>query len=306
VAEIVVVGSVNIDMTCYLARWPSVGETVTAVQSTSAVGGKGANQAVAAARLGGQVRFIGAVGSDAFGKVALDALKTNAVATTVEEIGQQTGMAFIDVGPDGRNIIRLHAGANGLLSAQTVEGKADKFRSAKVLLLQNEIGVEASLAAARAGRAAGARVIMDPAPAPVPMWPVEHFKAFDLITPNATEAGVLLGETPETLQQGIISARALEQSLGCGVIITMGELGAAWSVGESSGTSVCPKVEAIDTVAAGDCFNGALAVALAKGSALDAAIAFAMRAAGIATTRRGAIDSLPYLQDVEGKERCST
>jgi ribokinase len=140
---------------------------------------------------------------------------------------------------------------------------------------------------------------MDPAPAPVPMWPMEHFKAFDLITPNATEAGVLLGETPETLQQGLTAARALEQSVGCGVIITMGELGAAWSAGASSGTSVCPKVDAIDTVAAGDCFNGALAVALAKGWALDGAIAFAMRAAGIATTRRGAINSLPYLHDLE-------
>jgi ribokinase len=298
VAEIIVVGSVNVDMTCYLARWPSVGETVTAVQSTSAVGGKGANQAVAAARLGGDVRFIGAVGADPFGKVALDTMNANAVMTTVEEIGQHTGIAFIDVGPDSRNIIRLQAGANGLLSAQTVESNADQFRSAKVLLLQNEIGIETSLAAARAGRAAGAMVIMDPAPAPVPMWPIDHFKAFDLITPNATEAGVLLGTTPKTLQQGIAAAQALEQNLGCGVIITMGELGAAWSVGASSGTSLCPKVDAVDTVAAGDCFNGSLAVALAKGSSFEAAIAFAMRAAGIATTRRGAIDSLPYLGDL--------
>jgi ribokinase len=302
VAEIVVVGSVNIDMTCYLARWPSVGETVTALQSTSTVGGKGANQAVAAARLGGKVRFIGAVGADAFGKVALDALDSNAVAATVEHIGQHTGMAFIDVGPDGRNIIRLLAGANGMLSAQSVEGNADQFRSAKVLLLQNEIGIAASLAAARAGRAAGAMIIMDPAPAPAPMWPMDHFKAFDLITPNATEAGVLLGQTPDTLQQGLSAARALEHSLGCGVIITMGDIGAAWSVGASSGTSICRKVDAIDTVAAGDCFNGALAVALAKGAALDAAIAFAMRAAGIATTRRGAIESLPYLSDLESAE----
>jgi ribokinase len=302
VSEIIVVGSVNIDMTCYLARWPSVGETVTAVKSTSSLGGKGANQAVAAARLGGDVCFIGAVGADGFGRGALETLKANAVATTAEEIGQHTGMAFIDVGPDGRNIIRLQAGANGLLSAQTVERSAAQFRSAKVLLLQNEIGIEVSLAAARAGRAAGALVIMDPAPAPVPMWPAEHFRAFDLITPNATEAGVLLGQTPETLQQGIAAARALETSLGCGVIITMGELGAAWSFGAFSGTSVCPKVDAIDTVAAGDCFNGALAVGLAKGAALDAAIAFAMRAAGIATTRRGAIDSLPYLTDLDGAE----
>jgi ribokinase len=300
VAEIIVVGSVNIDMTCYLARWPSVGETVTAVQSTTAVGGKGANQAVAAARLGGAVHFIGAIGADPFGQVALAALHTNAVATTVAEMGLHTGMAFIDVGPDGRNIIRLHAGANGRLMAQAVEDKTDQFRSAKVVLLQNEIGIETSLAAARCGSAAGAMVIMDPAPAPVPMWPLDYFKAFDLITPNATEAGALLGKTPTTLTDGMEAARVLEQNLGCGAIITMGELGAAWSVGASSGTSICPKVQAVDTVAAGDCFNGALAVALAKDLALDAAIAFAMHAAGIATTRRGAIDSLPYLQDLGG------
>jgi ribokinase len=297
-SEIVVVGSVNIDMTCYLDRWPAVGETVTALESTSCVGGKGANQAVSAARLGGRVLFVGAAGADTFGEAAREALEANDVAILLEEIGHQTGVAFIDVGPDGRNIIRLRAGANRLLDSATITGYADQFRLAKVMLLQNEIDVETSLTAARIGRAMGAITIMDPAPAPVPLWPKEYFQAFDLITPNATEAGALLGTTPTTLEEGTGSAQSLEAMLGCGVIITMGELGAAWSSGESRGSSPCPKVEAIDTVAAGDCFNGALAVAMAKGSDLGDAIDFAMAAAGLATTRRGAIDSLPYLKDL--------
>jgi ribokinase len=299
VSEIVVVGSVNVDMTCYLDRWPDVGETVTAVESSSRIGGKGANQAVSAARLGGKVLFVGAVGADTFGASARETLQTNGVALRLEELGDQTGAAFIDVGPDGRNIIRLRAGANRLLDRAAITGHEEQFRSAKVVLLQNEIDIETSLAAAMIGRAMGATTIMDPAPAPAPMWPNKHFEAFDLITPNATEAGVLIGRTPETLQQAIDAASSLEALLGCGVIITMGELGAAWSFGNARGSSPCPKVSAIDTVAAGDCFNGALAVALANGKDLPAAIDFAMTAAALATTKRGAIDSLPYFADLQ-------
>lgn len=297
-SDIVVVGSVNVDMTCYLDRWPEIGETVTALESTSCIGGKGANQAVSAARLGGEVLFMGAVGADTFGATARETLLANGVALRLEELGSQTGAAFIDVGPDGRNIIRLRAGANRLLDRATIIGHAEQFRSAKVVLLQNEIDVKASLSAAAVGRATGAMIIMDPAPAPAPMWPRAHFKAFDLITPNATEAGALIGTTPETLEQGINAAISLEAMLGCGVIITMGELGAAWSYGHVRGSRSCPKADAIDTVAAGDCFNGALAVGLANGKDLPAAIDFAMTAAALATTKRGAIDSLPYLADL--------
>ncbi len=298
-SDIVVVGSVNVDMTCYLNRWPEVGETVTALESTSCIGGKGANQAVSAARLGGNVLFMGAVGADTFGATARETMQANGVDLRLEELGSQTGAAFIDVGPDGRNIIRLRAGANRLLDRATITGHAEHFHSAKVVLLQNEIEVEASLAAAKIGRAVGAITIMDPAPAPAPMWPYAHFKAFDLITPNATEAGALIGTTPETLEQGINAATSLEAMLGCGVIITMGEVGAAWSYGRARGSSPCPKADAIDTVAAGDCFNGALAVALANGKDLAASIGFAMTAAALATTKRGAIDSLPYLADLQ-------
>lgn len=303
-AQIVVVGSVNIDLTCYLDRWPKVGETITALENTSCVGGKGANQAVAASRLGGHVLFVGAVGMDAFGKVAEDALAANDVLLAVEKIGLHTGLAFIDVGPDGCNIIRLSGGANRQMASARIDAVAPMFSDAKIVLLQNEIDVEVSHAAARIGRAAGAMVIMDPAPAPAPLWPNDLYAAFDIITPNATEAGALLGRLPATLQEGFEAAQSLEQALRCGVIITMGEQGVAWSVGISSGMLDCPVVDAIDTVAAGDCFNGAMAVALASGSALDTAIGFAMRAASMATTKRGALDSLPYLQDVE--KTCSS
>lgn len=298
-AQIVVVGSVNIDLTCYLERWPEIGETVTALESTSCVGGKGANQAVAASRLGGDVLFVGAIGMDSFGEVAEEALEANQVALAVDRVGLHTGLAFIDVGPDGRNIIRLRTGANRQIVSAKIDSIGPMFTGAKIVLLQNEIDIDASLAAARIGRGSGAMVIMDPAPAPDPLWPNELYSAFDIITPNATEAGMLLGSLPSTLQEGLATARSLERLLRCGVIVTMGESGVAWSVGTSSGTRPCPIVNAIDTVAAGDCFNGALAVALASGSALQDAIGFAMQAASIATTKRGAIDSLPFREDIE-------
>jgi ribokinase len=299
VAQIVVVGSVNIDLTCYLERWPEIGETVTALESTSCVGGKGANQAVAASRLGGDVLFVGAIGMDSFGEAAVEALEANQVALAVDRLGLHTGLAFIDVGPDGRNIIRLRTGANRQILSAKIDSIGPMFTGAKIVLLQNEIDIDASLAAARIGRGSGAMVIMDPAPAPDPLWPNDLYAAFDIITPNATEAGMLLGNLPTTLQEGLEAAKSLERAKRCGVIITMGECGVAWSVGDSVGTRPCPIVNAIDTVAAGDCFNGALAVALASGSALQDAIGFAIRAASIATTKRGAIDSLPFLQEIE-------
>lgn len=297
--KIVVVGSINIDLTVRLDRWPTIGETVFGTGSSTAVGGKGANQAVAASRLGAEAVFVGAIGGDAFGEMARQTLVKNDVRVELIEVDQDTGLAFIDVGPGGDNIIRLSPGANGALQPAHIDDMGVLFEGAKVVLLQNEIGIDASRAAAKLGRDAGALIVMDPAPAPVPMWTKEVFSDFDLVTPNSSEAGVILGKEPRTLGEGEEAAGALSRTVGTDVVVTMGELGTAWHFAGSSGHAECKKVDAIDTVAAGDCFNGALATAIADGATMGNAIDFASLAAGLATTRLGAIVSLPYLKEIE-------
>ncbi|TYC67065.1 ribokinase [Stappia sp. BW2] len=298
--SVTVVGSINIDLTSYLDRWPKIGETISVRETVTSLGGKGANQAVAAARLGANVNFIGAVGKDGFGAEAAAALRPEGVMTLLEELPDTaTGLAFIDVGPDGQNMIRLSAGANGRLSPDTVSKQADILGQSRVLLLQNEIGLETSLAAARPARQAGALVIMDPAPAPEPAWPAEVLTAFDILTPNAGEAGGLLGAEPRTLADAREAADAL-RTLGLrGAIVTMGADGVAWSIDGSAGALPAPKVHSIDTVAAGDCFNGAFAARIAMNKPIEEAIAFAMQAAALATTRKGAAASLPRLDELE-------
>lgn len=295
-----VVGSINIDLTNYLDRWPGIGETVTVRDTTSSLGGKGANQAIAAARLGAQVTLVGAIGKDGFGQDAGHQLRKSGIRTRLVEVHDvATGLAFIDVGPESDNIIRLSRGANGVIAEAHVEMHAIVIRESGVVLLQNEIGLAASLAAARFGRNAGALVIMDPAPAPVPVWDRSVFSCFDILTPNAHEAGNLLGRQPETLAEAQLAANDLREFGLRGAIVTMGEQGVAWSFDGSTGTLPAYPVSSVDTVAAGDCFNGALATGLTRGEDIGDAVAFAMRAAAIATTRKGASVSLPTLREVE-------
>ncbi|MHA7773524.1 ribokinase [Roseibium sp. M-1] len=298
--SVTIVGSINIDLTSYLDRWPKIGETITVRETITTLGGKGANQAVAAARLGAKANFIGAVGSDGFGSKAAGDLRSEGVGVLLAELPDtSTGLAFIDVGPDGQNVIRLSSGANGALSPADVARHENVIAASAVVLLQNEIGLAASWEAARLARKAGALVVMDPAPAPDPMWPREALTAFDVLTPNAGEAGGLLGAEPATLSEALEAANALRGLGLSGAIVTMGEQGVAWSIRDSRGTLPAPKVDTIDTVAAGDCFNGAFAARIAGGASIEAAIEFAMRAAALATTRKGAAASLPRLEELE-------
>lgn len=297
---VAVVGSVNIDLVSYLDRWPDVGETVAVRETTSSLGGKGANQAVASARLGADVTLVGAIGGDGFGQDAKSQLDRSGVRSRLSEIPNvSTGLAFIDVGPDGNNMIRLSGGANRSVSAAQVSLHAEAIRTSGVLLLQNEIGLPASLEAARIARDAGSLVIMDPAPAPDPTWRQDVFTSFDVLTPNAHEAGMLLGAQPATLEDGERAASLLVEMGLRGAIVTMGSLGVAWSFDGTLGSLPAFKVKSIDTVAAGDCFNGALATCLAEGASMRDAIAFALRAAAIATTRKGASVSLPTRLELE-------
>lgn len=297
---ITVVGSINVDLTSYLDRWPEVGETVAAVSTRTSLGGKGANQAVAAARLGSQVTMIGAVGKDSFGDAAVADIRAAGVELRVAELrDRSSGMAFIDVGPDGGNIIRLSQGANAVIDAKMIERHSDALRQSTVVLLQNEVPLSASLAAARIAHKAGGLVIMDPAPAPVPFWNESILKAFDIITPNTHETNLILGTRPTTLDEARVAAQALCQKVRRGAIVTMGRLGVAWCIDGEAGQMTAPNVSAIDTVAAGDCFNGAFAHGIAALETFDKAIVTAMDSAAFATTQRGASTSAPFKHQLE-------
>ncbi|WP_300061557.1 ribokinase [uncultured Roseobacter sp.] len=298
-SDVVVVGSVNIDLTSHLPRWPEVGETVTALRTDVGLGGKGANQAVAAARLGAGVSLIGAVGADAFGQQAVRMLGEDNLQLAIETQAQAaTGMAFIDVGPEGDNMIRLAPGANATLTPEIILRHAPLIAKAKVLLLQNEIPLAASLRAARIARQHGATVVMDPAPAPQPIWDAETLAAFDILTPNAHEAALIAGSAPSGLQAAEMTATALTTLGPRGAIVTMGAAGVAWQIGEAVGHRPARKVATVDTVSAGDCFNGALAVFLSQGCAAEQAIDLAADAAALATTRPGAAAAAPRLSEV--------
>ncbi|MEO9527126.1 ribokinase [Roseibium sp.] len=297
---VTVVGSINVDLTSYLDRWPQVGETVSVRETVFSLGGKGANQAVAAQRLGGAATFIGAVGTDGFAQQAVGDLRQEGVGALLREVPEAaTGLAFIDVGPEGGNMIRLAGGANLKLTPADIHRHADVLAESRVVLLQNEINLDTSLEAARLARRAGSLVIMDPAPAPSPAWPHGVLSEFDIITPNAHEAGGLLGWEPKTLQEGREVANRLQALCPRGAIVTMGGTGVAWALDGDNDCLPAPQVASIDTVAAGDCFNGALATKLGAGASPRAAIIFAMQAAALATTRKGAAASLPFLEDLQ-------
>lgn len=296
---IVVVGSLNMDVTAYLDRWVQPGETLLARDGVVTMGGKGGNQAVAAARLGAEVRMIAAIGNDGFGTDIIDRLRAeNITAYLSRPANCNTGMALIDVLPEGSNMIRLIPGANAKLNASAVQELAFAFDGAGIVLLQNEVPLDASQQAARIGRAAGALVIMDPAPAPVQPWTGREFSLFDIITPNAHEAGLILGRDVVNMVDAIRAVTDLRRYGLRGAIVTMGGLGAAWSIDEQSGQISPHEVAVVDTVAAGDCFNAGLAVALSNGYDLPRAMAMACDGASLATLKRGAANSAPYKSDV--------
>lgn len=297
--KIVVVGSVNVDLCCYLDRWPEVNETVHSADFKQFLGGKGANQAAAAARLGADVTFIGAVGELAYADFAKGTLAAENMSRDLVAFSDQpTGMAFIDIGPNSDNLIRLVRGANAALSPADIERRAHVFDGASLLLLQNEVPISVSAAAARLAKKHGATVVMDPAPSPTERWPDEIVSTFDVITPNAVEASLYCGFVPETAEAGRDAASKIAGLLGCSAIVTMGGNGVAWSHNGATDWTGIPEVDPLDTVGAGDCFNGAFATALAESKDWPDAIRFAVNAASISTTRRGAMSSLPMRAEV--------
>lgn len=292
--DIVVVGSVNADHRIGVETLPLPGETVLGGPVTACAGGKGANQAVALARLGRPVSLVGAVGSDAAGQRLRDGLRTEGVDVSGLRQADDvpTGQAIVLVDPHGENSIVVSPGANAEVSAETVERARQRLSSAAVVLAQLEIPVTAVLAAARL--TTGTFVLN---PAPAAELPPELWRQVDVVVPNRGELARLCGaEVPRNTEDVARLARALPCAR---VVVTLGAQGVVVRDEEEVTAIPAPAVTAVDTTGAGDCFCGALADGLAGGLSLTEAAAFAVRAAALSVRQRGAQSSLPTRAQVE-------
>ena len=296
---VVVLGGINMDLVTYSERFPEVGETVAGERFLTYAGGKGANQAVAAARMGARTAMVGRVGDDMFGPQLLEGLRK--VGIDVSRIavwhGETSGIAVISIDGSARNRIVQVLGANSTCgegeAARTIEAMSDS----SVLMLQLEVPLEVSLAAARSVRESGGTVMLDPGP--VRPIPAELLRLSSILTPNETEAEALVGFPVDGPGA---AARAAGELLIRGsetVVIKLGAQGAYFATQNQSGFQPSFPVAAVDSVAAGDAFNGALAVCLAEGWPLAEAVRVGCAAGALAVTTTGAQDSMPTREAVE-------
>lgn len=289
---VVVVGSLNVDLVVGLDRMPDPGETVFGTSLARHPGGKGLNQAVAAARLGAQVAMVGAVGSDEGGAWLRSLVEDEGISPTTIAIDPGTsGTAVIEVDDRGMNRIVVIPGANDSLSGDQVAAALAGIPEVTVVLAQHEVPMAAVEAALRIGRERGAVTILNPAPARA--LPDEVLRLVDILVPNEHEAALLTGLPTDTLEQAMAATAALVQSGPRTVVMTRGDQGAIWARATESGSVPAFPVHAIDTVAAGDAFCGGLAMALAEGLPIDQALTWASAAGALATTMAGAVPSLP-------------
>lgn len=296
---IVVIGSSNTDMIVQLDRIPRPGETVLGGEFSTAAGGKGANQAVAAARAGGDVTFVARVGCDVYGDQALAGFERDGIHTdfVFRDPRAPSGVALICVAKDGENSIAVAGGANQRLSTADVTRARPAIEKASVVVLQLETPLATVEAAARLASQAGVRVILNPAPArPLPN---RLLARVSVLTPNETEAERLTGiSVTDDASARAAAARLLAKGVRT-VILTLGARGAFVATQDGGEMVRGFRVKAVDTTAAGDVFNGSLAVALAEGRSLIEAVRFANAAAAISVTRQGAQPSAPRRREVE-------
>jgi len=298
-ARVVVFGSSNTDMTVQTPRLPAPGETILGGSFRSSPGGKGANQAVAASRAGAEVVFICAVGDDELGRRALDLFRREGLKVDYVKVveGVASGVALIFVDDDGENMIGVASGANATFEPEDVARLPESlFRPGDILLAGLEVPAAAAVAAMKRGRAAGMTVVLNPAPAPPKgaAETAELLASADIVTPNRVEALALadaLDEGDRTDWRAV--ARRLLDRGPRAAVITLGSQGCLAATLDDVRAIPARRVKAVDTVGAGDAFNGALAAALAQGRALAEAAAWAGAAAALATTQHGAQSALP-------------
>jgi ribokinase len=287
-------GSLNMDLVVQTLRLPKPGETLSGAGFKTVPGGKGANQAVAAARLGSQTHLFGRVGADEFGQQLITSLRQQCVTCDgiMIDAATHTGLAIITVASTGENQIVLVAGANAQVEQADVARFRTKLSGMSSVLLQLEVPLAAAIAAAEAARAAGVRVILDPAPAPV-HFPIEFYALADILTPNQTEAEQLLGQSIHSIGDAIQAAQQLRTRGVQRIILTLGEQGIA--VADEHGAQHWPAypTAVVDTTAAGDGFNGAMAAALDQGYSWTVAIQWGLSVGALTVSRAGAQPSLP-------------
>ena len=297
-AKIFVIGSTNTDMVVRSERIPMPGETVTGGTFLLNPGGKGANQAVACARLGGRTVFVAKVGDDAFGRETGPRLAKDGIdARLLTDAAAASGVALILVDAHGRNCISVAPGANATLSPEDLAPMRGEIEQAAAVVMQLETPSDTVAWAAKVAHDAGVKVVLNPAPAAE--LPAGLYACLDWITPNETEAKLLTGVDVADEATAEAAASVLHGRGVKGVVITLGEHGAFWSEGGSHGMVPACKVKAVDTVAAGDTFNGAFAVALTEGRPVEDAVRFAVKAASISVTRPGAQASVPHRAELE-------
>lgn len=300
-AKVAVVGSSNTDMVVKVRSLPAPGETVLGGRFLQAAGGKGANQAVAAARAGAEVAFIARLGSDRLGDEALANFRREGLRCehVIRDPEAASGVAVIIVDGDGENLIAVAPGANARLSVDDLERAADAIDWADVVLLQLEIPPATAFRCIETASSLGKTVILNPAPAPPESLPRSVLSRVSILVPNESELAVLSGRAARTRPQQEEACHNLRQSGVEAVVLTRGKDGVL--IADDKGTRVYGAfaVKAVDTVGAGDCFSAALAVALAEREELDRACRFAMAAAALSVTREGAQPSLPSRAEIE-------
>lgn len=295
--RILVIGSSNTDMTIKSNNLPLPGQTILGGRFVMGPGGKGANQAVAAKRLGGNVEFICKVGHDIFGKNAADGYKKEGIDIShILYSTEPSGVALILVDKTGENVISVAPGANGDLSVEDIESIANVIKEADYLILQLEIPTDAVIRAAKIAHEAGVYVILNPAPAC--KLPNELFQYISLITPNQTETELMTGVKLINEQSFITAVENFNRMGVKDVIITLGSKGSLVCYDGKNEFVPAIKVDAVDATAAGDTFCGAVCVALSQGKNLKEAAVFATKAASLTVQKMGAQDSIPSITDI--------
>ena len=297
--KILVVGSLNVDMVMNVDHMPAEGETILCDGMTLVPGGKGANQACAAGRLGTDVAMLGAIGDDDYGALQLKSLSEAGVEVggLLKKEGQNTGTAFITVNKSGNNSIVVVPGANSAFRPEDIEANRELIEQCEIMILQLEIPLDTVCYAAKLAKSLGKTVILDPAPVPE-HFPEELYEYVDIVKPNETELGMLTGiaEAQKHLTEAaqVLKARGVKN-----VLVTLG--GDGVYINPESGEEIlipACKVTAVDTTAAGDSFTAALAAMLLNGESLEAAAEFANRVSAIVVTRKGAQSSIPTIDEV--------